>query len=122
MKEAPNPLDIHGLIDLANLGEFRDEVNEAIKGVVAAVQTERGKGKVTITFDVNHDDAEGVLIRSTVATKAPKREVGKDHLFADPTGRIFAENPNQTEMNLGEKVSIRRSTAKALGVPEPAAA
>lgn len=95
------------LMDMAG-GRAAQEVSREFSKLMAAVVENNGKGELTVKIKVEPEgwDEEGgvrqVNVTHSVATKEPRRRLGRSTFFVDENGGLSRHEPNQLLLDVEE--------------------
>jgi hypothetical protein len=85
-------------------GVMHDQLSDRLQECVAAVTSDGGTAKLTITITVKEAGAgQGALmVTDDIKTTLPKEKVGGSIFFATPDNNLIREDPKQHKLPLTE--------------------
>jgi hypothetical protein len=94
-------------------------LHEAGIALQECVQATRDTGKAskltfTITIEPDKGDETAVTLQPDITVKLPKKQRAKGIFFVDGQGRLYREDPRQTELELERKEKLAEQGATAL--------
>lgn len=81
-------------------GDFIAGLTEDLQEVAKACLTLGEKGNITIKLAFSAGGMKKLVIKPTIAVKAPKEKTEESILFATPDGQLLTRDPDQPELDL----------------------
>lgn len=88
-------------------GELLAECDEQLAELVAAMKRTGGKGEMTLKLPFKLNEAGQIECLPMVASKKPRRPMGRGIYFATEEGRLTRRDPSQFDMFEDELASRR---------------
>lgn len=90
---------INSLIDNVARGNFKDEVNKSLQGLVADIATTGRPGKISLEINIRPNRNTGTVeVSGEVKVKAPKAQVPASIFFIGPDNNLSRYDSRQLEI------------------------
>ena len=92
------------LIQVLAQGQFAQELQDELHGIVAALETHfqtyggTPEGEIALKLKFRRDERAKITVAGTYAVKLPKSPAAEEILFATQDNRLTAKNPNADTM------------------------
>jgi hypothetical protein len=83
-------------------GALQKEMMQRLQSTIKQVRKTGRKGKVKLTINIEHSGMNKLEIEPEIASNEPKSKLAGRMLFADDQGRLYAKDPDQTEIDFRE--------------------